>query len=78
MEEVGRAFPGEKVKAYLGGLHLFRMNDSEVRAVAGKIQQAGITRVITGHCTGDRAYAILKSCLGETVEQFHCGMEIEL
>lgn len=78
MEEVGRAFPGENVSAYLGGLHLFRLSDGEVRDIAGKIQNAGIKRVITGHCTGDRAYEVLKSCLGEGIEQFHCGIVLEL
>lgn len=78
MEEIGRAFPGERVIAYLGGLHLFRMNESEVKEIALRIRKAGISRVITGHCTGDKAFAILKSRLGNTVEQFHCGMTIEL
>lgn len=78
MEEVGRAFPGESVKAYLGGLHLFRLSDAEVREIAGKIRDAGISRVITGHCTGERAYAVLKSCLGDNIDQFHCGLVIEL
>ncbi len=78
MEEVGRAFPGENVRAYLGGLHLFRLSDDEVRDIAGKIRDAGIKRVITGHCTGERAYDVLKSCLGEGVDRFYCGLEIEL
>lgn len=78
MEEVGRAFPGDKVKAYLGGLHLFRMTEEEVREIADKIKDSGLNRIITGHCTGDRAFAVLKSRLGDTVDQFHCGMVIEL
>lgn len=78
MDEVERAFPGEQVKAYLGGLHLFRMDETEVREMARKIRDAGIHRVITGHCTGDMAFAVLKSCLGESMDQFHCGMVIDL
>jgi len=78
MEEVGRAFPGERVSAYIGGLHLFRMNETQVRNVAVRIRQSGISRVITGHCTGDKAFAVLESCLGNAIEQFHCGMTIRL
>lgn len=78
MDEVRRAFPDEPVKAYLGGLHLFRMSDSQVRDVARKIQETGIGRVITGHCTGQRAFEVLKASLGDAVEQFHCGMTIDL
>lgn len=78
MDEVGKAFPGEEVIAYLGGLHLFRMNEDEVKAVAARIRKACIRRVITGHCTGDKAFAVLKDCLGDAVEQFRCGMMIEI
>lgn len=77
MDEVGKAFPGERVKAYIGGLHLFRMNENEVRGIADKIRKAGIGRVVTGHCTGDKAFAVLKSCLGTDIDQFHCGMMID-
>lgn len=78
MAEIERAFPEEKVKAYLGGLHLFRLSEEEVRDIARKIMDTGITRVITGHCTGEKAFEVLKSNLGDAVEQFHCGMVIEL
>lgn len=78
MDEVRDAFPGEPVKAYLGGLHLFRMNEREVMEIAAKIRDAGIGRIITGHCTGNEAFAVLKSCLQDAVEQFHCGMTVEL
>ena len=78
VEEVERAFPGENVKAYLGGLHLFRMNDSEVRESASRILKTNIGMVITGHCTGDRAYDVLKTILGKSVRRFHCGMVIDL
>lgn len=78
MDEVRDSFPGEDVVAYIGGLHLFRMNKDEVKVIASKIRKAGIRRVITGHCTGDEAYAVLKDCLGDAVEQFRCGMVIEL
>ncbi len=76
MDEVRKAFPGENVKAYLGGLHLFRMNDSQIMEVASKIRESGISRIITGHCTGDSAFAVLKACLGPMMEQFRCGMTI--
>lgn len=76
MNEVRKAFPGESVKGYIGGLHLFRMNDSEVMEIADKIRISGISRVITGHCTGERAFSILKSTMGDAIEQFHSGMVI--
>lgn len=47
-----------------------------MRALAERIRSTGIARVITGHCTGKRAYAILYEELGESVEQMYAGMEI--
>ena len=78
VEEVRRAFPGEQVVAYLGGLHLFRLTDDEVQAVASRIEAAGIKLLYTGHCTGDRAFEILRSRFGEGVQKIHSGMEISL
>lgn len=77
LDEVGSAFPGEEVRAYLGGLHLFRLDDDKVRGVAARIGAAGLKKLYTGHCTGERAFRILKEELGDKVEQFRCGMEIE-
>ena len=42
------------------------------------IKETGITKIITGHCTGDEAFAILKEELGDVIEQMYTGMEIEL
>ena len=78
VEEVRRAFPGEQVVAYLGGLHLFRLTDDEVQAVASRIEAAGIKLLYTGHCTGDRAFEILRSRFGEGVQKIHSGIEISL
>jgi len=78
VSEVLNAFPGEHIAAYVGGLHLFRLNDSEVRAVADALEACGIDRIYTGHCTGDRAFEILKDRFGDAIKQFYCGMEIEL
>ena len=76
VDEVKKAFPADTVRAYIGGLHLFRLNDKEVADVAGRIRAAGITGLYTGHCTGERAYGILRQELGDCVHQFHCGMVI--
>lgn len=78
VDEVKRAFPADTVRAYIGGLHLFRLNDREVADAAVRIRDAGITGLYTGHCTGERAYRILRQELGDCVHQFHCGIIIEL
>lgn len=77
IHEVAGTFPEKEICAYVGGLHLFKSPEEEVRALAQRIKDTGIKKVITGHCTGDEAFAILKEELGEIVEQMYTGMEME-
>lgn len=77
INEVAATFPDKKVYALIGGFHLFNKPDSEVRQLGKKIKETGIEYVCTGHCTGKRAYSILKDELGDTVAQLHVGMVME-
>ena len=61
------------VRAYVGGLHLYKMTDEELDALAREIERTGIERIFTGHCTGDHAFDFLKARLGERIGQFHSG-----
>lgn len=78
IDEISKTFPGEKICCLIGGLHLYKMTDEEVKVVACKIKNLGIKNVITGHCTGDRGYQVLKDILGDKVEQMYTGMEINI
>jgi len=77
IEEVQSTFPEKEIIAYIGGLHLYRSNEQEVLAVAEKIKALGIQKVITGHCTGETAFSLLKEQLGMVVEQIYTGLELE-
>lgn len=76
--EVNAAFPGKKISALIGGLHLYKLTDEEVRAFADRLRRTGVERALTGHCTGDRAFVLLREELGEIVDQLYTGMEIEV
>lgn len=76
--EVSATFPEKELYAYVGGMHLYKSTEEEVRDLAKRILDTGISRVITGHCTGEEAFAILKEELGDRVEQLYTGMELEL
>ena len=75
IREVRETYPDKKILALIGGLHLYRKTDEEVLLVAEKIKALGIEKVITGHCTGERAYQLLKEQLGNVVEQIYTGLE---
>lgn len=78
IREITATFPGKQIYALIGGLHLFESTEEEVYALADRIRATGIRKIITGHCTGDRAMAILREELGDIVESFCTGKEIRI
>lgn len=50
----------------------------KVRALARRIKDTGIKKVITGHCTGKSAFTILQEELGDDILQMYAGMEYRL
>lgn len=66
------------VYAYIGGFHLIKADDSEIFALADRLKNASVSKIYTGHCTGDRAFDILKCELGDKIEQLHSGMVIDI
>ena len=78
INEVRRAYPEKKICAYIGGMHLFKTEDDEVIALAKRLKNSGVDRIITGHCTGDHALEILKKELGDRLIAMHSGLEVEI
>lgn len=78
VREVERAFPGKPISAMIGGFHLYNKSDDAVRAFAARLRETGVRRVYTGHCTGDRAFSILRDELGDAAKQFRAGLTIEI
>ncbi len=77
LREVGEAFPDKKIYGYIGGLHLFNKSEEEIVDAAGPFKK-DLEYVCTGHCTGDRAYGILKGQLGDKLSKLHVGLRIEI
>ena len=78
IREVMDTFPGQPIYAMLGGFHLFHKPEAEVRSLARKIQSTGVEKIYTGHCTGEKAFQILRQELGSQVRQWKTGMRISL
>lgn len=77
INEVAATFPDKKVLALVGGFHLFNKSEQTVRDFAVRVRDTGIKHIYTGHCTGKRAYGILKEELGDTVQQLKVGLVME-
>ena len=76
--EAAAAFPGRPIYAIIGGFHLYNTPETEVRAFARRLRETGVEHVITGHCTGQEGFDILKDELGELVRQTEVGLILEL
>lgn len=86
IETVTGQFPGERIKALLGGFHLIGLpilntmagSKTEVEAIGREILKHPVDKLYTGHCTGMKAYPILKGVLGEKLARFSTGDRIEV
>ena len=77
IREVMATFPNEPILALIGGFHLFASSDAKVRRLAEDIKATGIRQVVTGHCTGEHAFSILKTELGDCVSQLNSGLVLD-
>lgn len=48
----------------------------EVKEIADYLNQEGVEKLYTGHCTGAEGFALLKEFLGEHIEALYTGKEI--
>jgi 7,8-dihydropterin-6-yl-methyl-4-(beta-D-ribofuranosyl)aminobenzene 5'-phosphate synthase len=85
LDAVREAFPGEGIKAVIGGFHqignpLFNSmagSRADIQELGQAIQGYQIEHIYTGHCTGSKAFRILHENMGEKIEYFAAGSQIE-
>ena len=86
VETVQTEFPGVPVKAVIGGFHLAGLPPfggmSESARVVEEMGQAvldcGIETTYTGHCTGKKAFEVLRETMGDRVQEIYTGRRIDL
>lgn len=87
IEEVKRTFPNEMIYAYIGGLHLKKMqNDVEtclydsnqIRKLCNYLKENEIQKIYCGHCSGQVTYDLLKEQLQDMIEPIYSGCVIEV
>jgi len=86
LDSVTARFPGKQIEALLGGFHLMgiplfnSMADSpqEVRALGEKLLTYPVERYYTGHCTGRKAFAVLKDVMRDKLAYMATGDVIEV
>ena len=67
----------------LGGFHLksrfkeYEETDESIKKIANVMNEKHIKKYYTGHCTGIKAFAMMKEILGERLIYFYPGLVIE-
>jgi 7,8-dihydropterin-6-yl-methyl-4-(beta-D-ribofuranosyl)aminobenzene 5'-phosphate synthase len=73
-----KRFPGEPIRALLGGFHTMGDGEEAVRKIGERLLDYPIQAVYTGHCTGKRAYHVLKDVMGERLEYLPTGRVVQI
>jgi 7,8-dihydropterin-6-yl-methyl-4-(beta-D-ribofuranosyl)aminobenzene 5'-phosphate synthase len=79
-------FPEQPIKAILGGFHLIGLpffnsmaaSRREVEDIGRLILEHSPGIVYSSHCTGQKAFSVLKGVMGDTLESIHTGTSVEL
>jgi 7,8-dihydropterin-6-yl-methyl-4-(beta-D-ribofuranosyl)aminobenzene 5'-phosphate synthase len=77
-------FPSKKIAYVLGGFHLLDKKTEqefetkkEINAIAQELKRkCPETNFITGHCTGENVYGLLKEKIGTRLNSFHTGYSL--
>ncbi|GAB6263697.1 MBL fold metallo-hydrolase [Photobacterium sp. R1] len=81
IETAVEMFPGVRIKAVVGGFHLVGLplfntlggSEADIRKIGEQLSAYPIVRLYTGHCTGMKAFRILKQVLGDRIEHIPTG-----
>ena len=82
VDTVKGKFPGETVVSVIGGFHLMgipllknsmSVSPAEAEQIAKEILDYDIRKTYTMHCTGPKAYAIMKNVMGDRLDYLASG-----
>jgi 7,8-dihydropterin-6-yl-methyl-4-(beta-D-ribofuranosyl)aminobenzene 5'-phosphate synthase len=85
IEEVMKHFPGYPIQIVIGGFHLMSFilpkylgeKKKNIVELGERLLKYNIEKTYTCHCTGDRAFHILKGVMGDKIDNFNTGDELE-
>ena len=85
IDTVTKKFGRTPIKAVIGGFHLIGLpmfdtmagSRSEIEEIGRKTLTYPIESIYSGHCTGKKAYRVLKDVLGDKLNQLHTGVVIQ-
>ena len=86
IETVADRFPGRPIKGVVGGFHLMGLpplglggpSKRKIVGLGRAMLDATPACYYTGHCTGRRAFGVLKQVMAERLEPIATGTLVEL
>jgi len=76
IEQVKQLFPDEPLYLAMGGFHLKSESTQNIEKIVKTIQDYGVQRVASSHCTGEEAIQIFKNRFGEDFIESGVGRRI--
>jgi len=84
VETAVELFPNTRIKAVAGGFHLVGLpvfnsiggSKEDIQAIGKTLRDYPIDKFYTGHCTGMKAYGLLKGVLGDRLEHLPTGRSV--
>jgi 7,8-dihydropterin-6-yl-methyl-4-(beta-D-ribofuranosyl)aminobenzene 5'-phosphate synthase len=78
MAEQAAGYLGRPIHLVLGGFHLQRGTEAEIREVIDRLRELGVRRVAPSHCTGDRARELMREAWGVNFVDSGLGAVVEI
>lgn len=86
IDTVAREFKGVPIKAVIGGFHLVTSppfhfmagTRKDVENLGKSVLDYPVEVTYTGHCTGDKAFKVLRSVMGERIQYMATGSSFEI
>ncbi len=76
--ELATEIAGRPPALLVGGFHLFRSDEAQVRYVAERLLRLGVDRIAPCHCTGDAAAAILRDAYEDRFLEVCVGSQVKV
>ena len=84
VDAVTKQFEGIPIKAVFGGFHLVSIpilnlmagSKAEVEEIGREMLRSPIAKTYTGHCTGAKAYSVLKGVMGDRLAYVPTGSRV--
>ncbi|HLD45876.1 MAG: hypothetical protein A2293_03070 [Elusimicrobia bacterium RIFOXYB2_FULL_49_7] len=78
IKQIKAKFPGKRIAALMGGLHLKDMSQIQIRRTVTSLQASGIQKLMACHCTGAMGLKAVQKSYGRNSQMIKAGSKIAL